>query len=81
MAKSRRFETWNFKRIHSVFVAGHLITSILFVACAIALVVLAIMDVWRAVNPANPATIPMRVNTVLETIALLTVSVASFELG
>jgi len=71
----------NFKKIHAVFVAGHLVASVLFVACAIALVVLAMMDLWQAVNPTNPVTIAVRVNTVLETIALLTVSVASFELG
>lgn len=71
----------DFRKIHAVFVAGHLIASILFVACAVALVVLAMIDLWHAVNPANPVTIPVRVNTVLESIALLTVSVASFELG
>lgn len=34
----------NFKKIHSVFMAGHFITSILFVACAFVLMVLAVMN-------------------------------------
>jgi len=52
-----------------------------FLACAIALVVLATVDLWRAVDPSNPVTLPFRANTVLETTALLSVSMASFEPG
>ncbi len=69
------------KKLHVVFVAGHLITSLLFVACALALLAFAVFRLWYGVNPAAGIPLEDRVNLVLESIALLTISVASLELG
>lgn len=68
-------------KVHTVFVIGHFITSLLFIACSVALVVLAVMELWSGINPAEQITIQQRLDRVLESIALLTVSVASLELG
>jgi hypothetical protein len=69
------------RRIHGVFTIGHLLISLLFIVCAVALMVFAVIDLWHGVNPGEQMAVEVRVNTVLEAIALLTVSLASLELG
>ena len=62
-----------------LFPAGHFVISLLFVACAIALVVLAVRDLWKIVQPAAAGDGP--IHGVLNAIALLTVAVATLELA
>ncbi|MGD1991980.1 MAG: hypothetical protein PVI59_02195 [Anaerolineae bacterium] len=69
------------KRMHIVFVVGHFITSLLFITCAVALMVFAVLELWEGINPAQDLALQERLNAVLESIAVLTVSVASLELG
>ena len=69
------------KKIHIVFVIGHLITSLLFILSAVALMAFAVIELWAGINPATDLSLQERLNDVLEGIAVLTVSVASLELG
>jgi hypothetical protein len=69
------------KRIHVIFVYGHLLISLLFIVCAAALVIFAVLELWNGLNPAEGSPLADRLNIVLEAIALLTVSLASLELG
>jgi hypothetical protein len=65
------------RRLHVVFPVGHLLISLLFVVCAAGLIVASLVELWHAVAPGRDG----RVEAILQTIALLTVAVASLELG
>ncbi|HEX6266914.1 MAG TPA: hypothetical protein VFZ81_08440 [Burkholderiales bacterium] len=69
------------KLIHRVFPAGHLIISLLFVAAAAALIVIAAAQLWQGIQLFEEAGVLERLNAVLESIAVLTVALASLELG
>lgn len=69
------------KGVHKVFVAGYVVVSAMFAACALALLCFAGLQLWDAVWPASGLPIVARLNGILETIALLTIAVASLELG
>lgn len=62
------------KLLLKAFPLGHFVISLLFVVSAVALIVLAAMQLWYGV-------LDLEVNAVLESIALLTVAVAALELG
>ena len=68
-------------KLHLVFPVGHFVISALFVLCAVALIVGSCYQLWVAMNPASELATGQRVDAVLQTIALLTVAVASLELG
>jgi hypothetical protein len=68
------------KFLMRIFPAGHLLISLLFIACAAALIVFALVDLWQVLRPQPGAASP-RVNGVLNAIALLTVAIATLELG
>lgn len=68
------------KYLLRIFPAGHLVVSVLFIACAAALIYFALQEFWLAFRPADPAG-DSRVNGVLNAIALLTVAVATLELS
>jgi hypothetical protein len=53
----------------------------LFVFCAFALVVFAALELWEAIRPGSEMEIRDRFNTILEGVGLLTIAVASLELG
>ena len=63
------------------FPVGHFIISVLFVVCAVALLGFAIAEVGYALSPWNEMSRPARLDGVLNGIALLTIAVASLELG
>jgi hypothetical protein len=69
------------KIIHKVFPLGHLIISLMFIACALALVVLAAVQFWQSLQLGVSLSLNQRLNSVLESIAFLTVAVATLELG
>lgn len=69
------------KAVHSAFSAGFIIAAGLFFLCGVFLVFLAALEMWHAVNPWNQAAMGTRFNLILESIGLLTMSVASLELG
>ena len=64
-----------------VFPACHLLVSLLFVCCALALIGLAVGQFWDGVQPFERRPAVERLHAVLEALALLTVSVAALELG
>jgi hypothetical protein len=69
------------KLIHRLFPAGHFIISLLFVAASAALIVLAALQLWQGIQLPGGAGVVERLNAVLECIAVLTVALASLELG
>lgn len=69
------------KYIKSAFATGFIMIVFLFFCCALALVILAVFELWQGINPLVPAALRARFNTVLEAIGLLTVAVAALELG
>jgi hypothetical protein len=64
-----------------LFPVSHLVISVLFVICALALLGIAIRDVWDALSPWNDTARETRLDLVLNSIALLTIAVASLGLG
>lgn len=69
------------KFIHKLFTAGYAVTAGLFYLCGVAFLVLAGIEVWHAINPWIEATEEPRFLRLLECIGLLTIAVASLELG
>ena len=63
-----------------LFPAAHLVLGLLFAACGIALVVFACMQLWGGIGPGDIA-INARLDTVLESLAVMTVALAALELG
>jgi hypothetical protein len=69
------------KIIRKIFPIGHLVISVLFIGCGLALISFAGFELWQGIQPISPVSLPQRLNAVLESIALLTVAVAALELG
>ena len=67
--------------LHRLFQIGHLVISVLFLVAGFALIGAAAAQVWHGIQPFESATLLERLNTVLESIAVLTVAVAALELG
>ena len=67
--------------LHRLFQVGHLIISVLFLVAGFALIGAAATQVWQGIQPLESASLIERLNTVLESIAVLTVAVAALELG
>ena len=70
-----------FKKIHRGIEFGHLVLGLVFILCATALLVLAIIRLWHGVNPVADILLQNRVNEILESIATLTIAIAVLELG
>jgi hypothetical protein len=69
------------KIFHKIFPVGHFVISLLFIGCALALIGFAGYQLWQGVQPVSAFSVPQRLRAVLESIALLTVAVASLELA
>jgi hypothetical protein len=69
------------KLIQKIFVVGYAGIIVLFVCCALALIVFAAMELWHGVNPGRAMELRERFNSVLESIGLLTIAVVALELG
>ena len=67
------------KFLMKIFPAGHLVISLLFIVCAAALIVFALVDLWHVLQPSEGER--GRISGVLNAIAILTVAVATLELG
>jgi hypothetical protein len=65
------------KLIHLLFPAGHFVIGLLFLASAFALIGVAAVQLWSGVQLFDEVALPDRLNTVLESIAVLTVAVAA----
>ena len=69
------------KLLHRLFPAGHLVISLLFIAAAVALIAIAAAQLWQGIQLHEEAGLRLRLNAVLESIAVLTVALAALELG
>jgi hypothetical protein len=69
------------KILHKIFPIGHFIISLMFIGSSFALIGLAGLQLWNGFQPMHSVPLSVRVNAVLEAIALLTVAVAALELG
>ena len=59
---------------------AHFVVGLLFAACGLALIVFAAMQLWGGIAPGDMAT-SARLDTVLESLAVMTVALAALELG
>jgi hypothetical protein len=64
-----------------LFSLGYISITVLFACCAVALIVLAAGELWRGIDPFSDASLQKRFGALLESIGLLTIAVAAFELG
>jgi hypothetical protein len=69
------------KTIEKVFTLLYSTITFLFVVCTCVLIAFAVTELWSAVAPAADKTFPQRFRSILESIGLLTIAVASLELG
>ena len=69
------------KVIQKIFIVGYAGIIVLFIFCALALVVFGAMELWHGVNPGKAMELRERFNAVLESIGLLTIAVVALELG
>lgn len=69
------------KFVHKVFEFGFSVITALFMFCAFALVVFAVIELWEALRPGSEMAFRARFNAILQTVGLLTIAVASLELG
>jgi hypothetical protein len=63
-----------------VFPVAHFVLSLLFVACALGLIIFAGVLLWGSMQP-GPEPFEARLDNVLESLALVTVALAALELG
>jgi hypothetical protein len=64
-----------------IFPIGHFVISLVFIICAIAILIFALTQLWQGIQPGTDLLINDRLNAILESIALLTVAVAALELA
>ena len=69
------------KTIRRLFSIGYISITFLFVCCALALIALATCELWRGIDPYSIVSLRGRFSALLESIGLLTIAVAAFELG
>ena len=69
------------KALLKVFPAAHLVISTFFVLAALGLLCFAGYELWKVVAPGEGVSVGERLGHVLDAIALLTIAVASLELG
>jgi hypothetical protein len=67
--------------IEKFFLLGYLMIVTLFFTCGMGLIVLAGIETWHALNPINTMPTDDRFDVLLECVGLLTIAVASLELG
>lgn len=67
--------------ISRIFLVGYLLIVALFFTCGIGLIVLSAIEAWTALNPGSGTPTRERFAVLLECIGLLTIAVASLELG
>lgn len=69
------------KTIRKLFAIGYITITFLFACCALAIIVLATRELWRGIDPFSLVPLRERFSALLESIGLLTIAVAAFELG
>jgi hypothetical protein len=67
--------------VRKIFPIGHFVISLVFIVCAVAILVFALNQLWQGILFGTDLSVNDRLNAILESIALLTVAVAALELG
>jgi hypothetical protein len=67
--------------VRKIFPIGHFVISLVFIVCAVAILVFALNQLWQGIQFGTDLSVNERLNAILESIALLTVAVAALELG
>lgn len=67
--------------VRKILALGFSIITALFVFSAFTLIIFAVFELWRSINPSQDINLRARFNSILESIGLLTIAVASLELG
>lgn len=69
------------KLVTRIFSVTYAAVALLFWVAAVALVVLAGMELWHGIEPGAGLDLRERFKSILEAVGMLTISVAAFELG
>ena len=69
------------KTIRKLLAIGYSGVVLLFICCAIALIIFAVLEFWHGINPIEALSLSERFDAVLESIGLLTIAVVALELG
>lgn len=69
------------KLIQNIFLVGYMLIVALFFVCGVGLIVLAAIETWSALQPGANLKVRERFELILECVGLLTIAVASLELG
>jgi len=69
------------KIIQRIFILGYVIIVGFFLFCGFALIVMAGLELWHGLWISEQASLRNRFDSILESIGLLTIAVAAFELG
>lgn len=69
------------KNVHKVFALSYSLIVLLFLVCALALIVFGVIELWHGIDLRTPLPLKMRFNSLLESMGLLTIAVAALELG
>ena len=69
------------KFLYRLFPAGHFVIGVMFLLSSVALIVVAAVQFWHGIQFFAEGPLNVRLNAVLESIAVLTVAVAALELG
>lgn len=68
------------KIMHAMFPVAHFVIGLLFALCGLTLIGFAALQLWSGLAPGDDS-IAVRLDTVLEGLALVTVALAALELG
>ena len=68
------------KVVHAIFPVAHFVVGVLFAICGIALIAFSCIQLWAGLAPGDGA-LNARLDTVLESLAVMTVALAALELG
>ena len=69
------------KLVQNIFLIGYMLIVALFFICGVGLIVLAAVETWSALLPGADLKVRDRFELILECVGLLTIAVASLELG
>jgi hypothetical protein len=73
------------KLVHAIFPIAHFVIGLLFALCGVALIAFSGIQLWSGLAPAafggSDAALNARLDTVLESLAVITVALAALELG
>ncbi|MBD2775636.1 hypothetical protein ICL16_27150 [Iningainema sp. BLCCT55] len=67
--------------LRKVFSVGFSIITLLFILSSFILIVFAVLELWSGINPLKMTDLRSRFNSIMESVGLLTIAVASLELG